>query len=208
MLVNPLFIHGWGFSSRIFESFRGIKPDLPFHGRGGREYRNIGTLVDELGGYLTDLHDIVGWSMGGSLAVLLTERFSERVNRIFLIGATPCFRRAWKDSNIRAFKLMIRKKGISAFRELAGLGDFEDDIELEGALKLLEDYVELDISDHLRALDKEVYVIHGREDRIVPFYEADRVHALLRRSKLIILNGGHLPLRDQETFIRTVFQIP
>ena len=208
MLLNPVFIHGWGFSSRVFESFSGIKPDLPFHGRGENNYRGMDHLVDRLGEHLKDRHDLVGWSMGGSLAVLMACRFPERVNRLFLIGMTPCFRRAWKGSNIRAFRLMIRKKGINAFRRLAGLGDFEDHVDLEGALRLLEDYIDLDISDHLRALDKEAYVLHGREDKIVPFYEAHRVHSLLRRSKLITLNGGHLPLRDQETFIRTVFKVP
>ncbi len=208
MLLNPVFIHGWGFSSRVFHAFKGIKPDLPFHGKGEGAYHGIDHLVEGLGEHLTGRHDLVGWSMGGSLAVLLASRFPERVNRLFLIGTTPCFRRAWKDSNIRAFRLMIRKRGVRSFRELAGLGDFEDRLELEGALRLLEDYIELDVSEHIRSLDKEVYVIHGKEDRIVPLYEAHRVHSLLRRSKLIILNGGHLPLRDQEAFIREVLKVP
>ncbi len=207
MLINPLYIHGWGFSSRVFRAFKGIKPDLPGHGRGPQTYKNLDEVARYLAGFLKDHHDIVGWSLGGSLALMVAQLVPERVERIFLIGTTPCFSRAWKESNLRAFKLMISRNGLRSFRRLAGFEDFEDEYDMEILMKMLEDYINLDLREKVKAINKETYIIHGKGDMVVPVEEAYKLHGLMSHSKLFILEGSHLPIGDEEAFVRTIFKV-
>ncbi len=208
-LVNPVFLHGWGFSSKVFEGFGGIKIDLPFHGSSKFDYEGIESLVDDIALTLGNKHDVVGWSMGGSLALLLACRYPTKVSRVFVIGATPCFGKAWSRKNIRAFLAMIKRegmKGLERFRLSAYSEPFDDEIKLEGALGFLEDYINLDLTYLLPYLDKEVFIIHGGDDPVTPLSEAFKLYNLLRDAKLFILPGGHLPVRDEKDFIRKVLK--
>jgi len=206
-MVNPLYIHGWGFSSKVFREFSGIKPDLPGHGSSTAPYRGLEEVVDSLSELITRQSDVVGWSMGASLALLLALRYPAKVKRIFLIGGTPCFGRAWRESNIRAFRLMIKRKGISAFRELAGLGSFQDRIDMDTALVMLEDYINLDLSEELPNVKAETFILHGEEDRVVPPAEALKLRDAIKGSRLITLKGGHLPVRNEGDLVKAVFQV-
>ena len=206
-LVNPLYIHGWGFSSKVFRDFPGLKPDLPGHGTNTSPYRGLDEVVRDLADHIKDSSDIVGWSMGASLALLLALKYPEKVRRIFLIGGTPCFRRAWKESNLRAFRMMIRKKGISAFRELAGLGNFSDTVQMETIMRMLDDYINLDLSGKIGSVSNEVFIIHGEEDRVVPPAEALKLRDELPDGNVIILKGGHFPVKNERDLIQAVFQV-
>ena len=197
MLQNPLFIHGWAFSSKIFENFRGVKYDLPGHGRNKKIFKSFDEILSELAEKTYKHHDVIGWSLGGSVALLFTLRFPQKVNRLFLIGTTPHFAGAWEEKNIKAMKLLIKKKGIRVFRELA-FGEFEDFFDEESGFKLLDAYIKLNLFPHLPKIDKEIYIIHGSEDKIVPLSEAYKLHRILKRSKLIILGGGHFPVRNED----------
>ena len=206
-LVNPLYIHGWGFSSKVFKEFTGIKPDLPGHGRNTSPYTGLYDVVRNLADLIQDRSDIIGWSMGASLALLLALKYPEKAKRIFLIGGTPCFRRAWKESNLRAFRMMIRKKGISAFRELAGFENFNDSVQMETLMRMLDDYIDLDLSGKLGSLSSEVFIIHGEEDRVVPPSEALKLKDELPCSDVIYLKGGHFPVKNERDLIQAVFQV-
>ncbi|AAC07858.1 alpha/beta fold hydrolase [Aquifex aeolicus] len=205
MLKNPLFIHGWAFSSKVFNDFHGIKYDLPGHGKNKNPYESIEKVVEEIGKIATSKHDVVGWSLGGSLALLFAYRYPEKVNRLILIGTTPHFKGAWSEKNIRAMKLLIKKKGIKAFRELA-YGKFEDFFDEEQGMRFLEDYVNLNLYTVLPYIKKEVYLIHGVSDRIVPYSEAYKLHRALKCSKLILLGGGHFPVRNEEHLRKAILK--
>ncbi|WP_461829167.1 alpha/beta fold hydrolase [Aquifex sp.] len=197
MLQNPLFIHGWAFSSKIFQNFRGIKYDLPGHGRNRKPFKGFDEVLNELAEKTYKHHDVIGWSLGGSVALLFTLRFPEKVNRLFLIGTTPHFAGAWEEKNIKAMKLLIKKKGINAFRELA-FGKFEDFFDEKSGFRLLDAYIKLNLFPYLQKINKEVYIIHGSRDKIVPLSEAHKLYKSLKNAKLIILGGGHFPVRNEE----------
>ncbi len=203
MLINPVYIHGYGFSSKVFYKFKGIKIDLPYHGRSKINYINFFTLAEDIVRYMPSKHDLVGWSMGGSVALTITYRFPKKVNRVFIIGTTPFFRKAWDFKNIKAFIYMLRKEGeegIRIFRKRA-YGEFKDRIDLLPSIKLLEDYINLDLSPFLPYIKKEVLIIHGIGDRIVPVKEAFKLASLIPRSRLRIIPGGHFPIKHEKDLI-------
>jgi pimeloyl-[acyl-carrier protein] methyl ester esterase len=191
----------------VFKGFRGIKPDLPGHGTNTEPYTSFVEMAKRIALSLPSRHDVVGWSLGGSVALMVALLFPSKVNRLFLIGTTPYFRGAWREANIRAFRLMIKREGVRAFRRMA-LGEaFEDRVETDSALRMLEDYLNLNLVNLLPLLRAETFIIHGSLDRVVPLKEAFRIKNLVKKGKLIILPGGHLPVRDEGDFIRKVFKV-
>ncbi|WP_457601021.1 alpha/beta fold hydrolase [Hydrogenivirga sp.] len=206
-LVNPVFIHGWAFSSKVFSTLRGVKPDLPAHGANRESYRGLERVVEDIAFSLHGRHDVVGWSLGGSIALMLALRFPGRVNRLFLIGTSPFFGGAWSERNIRAFKMRIKREGIRYFREIAYPGRFEDGLEEKDAMDMLEDYINLDLRRFVPLVKKETFIIQGEKDVVVPVKEALKLHNLIRGSKLIILPGGHFPAEDETGLLSTLLKV-
>ena len=206
-LRNPLFIHGWAFSSKIFGSLKGIKVDLPAHSSDPEPYEGFDKMVGRLALSLPGEHDVIGWSIGGSVALMLALRFPKKVRRLFLIGTSPFFGGAWPERNLKAFRLKIRKEGISIFRRMAYPKPFEDSLSEEGAMRMLEDYIRLDLRGKLPLLRREVFILQGEGDLIVPVREAFKLHSLIKRSKLIILPGGHFPAEDERSLLSALLKI-
>ena len=181
--------------------------DLPAHGAGPGSYRDFDRLVEDIALSLPAGHDLVGWSLGGSVALMLALRFPQKVERLFLIGVSPFFGEAWPESNIKAFKLKIKREGVHSFRRMAYPGCFDDAVNEKAALRMLDDYIRLDLRPCLPYLKKETFIIQGEMDTIVPVREAIKLHSLIKRSKLIILPGGHFPARDEMGLLSTLLKV-
>lgn len=198
------FIHGWGFSSKVLKSIRGA--DLPFHGKSSLEYKGLWNLAKSLALRAEPGSILVGWSMGASLALMMAYLFPKRFRALLLIGATPCFGKSWEEKNIRSFFLRLKreKEGfLQEFRRLALGKDFEDSIELEGALRMLKDFVELDLTPLVPHIRVPAVVLHGVKDRVVPLSSGLSLYNLLREAIFIPFAGGHFP---HEGFILKVLK--
>ncbi|EDP74585.1 alpha/beta hydrolase [Hydrogenivirga sp. 128-5-R1-1] len=206
-LLSPVFIHGWAFSSRVFNRCRGIKVELPGHGRNTEPYKNLESVVESLALSLPGRHDIVGWSLGGTLALMLAMKYPAKVNRLFLIGTSPYFGGAWSERNLRAFKLRIKREGVGAFRKMAYPKSFEDRLSEETALRMLEDFIKTDLRCRLPLLRKKTLIVHGERDVITPVKEALKLYNLVKGSKLIILPGGHFPAEDETGLLSTLLKV-
>ncbi|RMH80508.1 MAG: alpha/beta fold hydrolase [Acidobacteria bacterium] len=199
---GPLFfIHGWGFSSKVLASFPSV--DLPFHGRSKLSYSDPWSLARELALIAPEGSTLIGWSMGGSLALMMAYMFPEKFRGLLLIGATAHFGGNWQERNLRGFILRLKREGtefLKTFRRLAYEREFEDCIELEGAEKLLRDYITLNIKPIVPNIRQRVFLLHGIRDPIVPFRSALSLYNLLKRSKLIPFLGGHFPRNESLIF--------
>ena len=206
-LLNPLFIHGWAFSSKAF-TLPGIKGiDLPAHGLNREPYVGMEETAKAVARGMWDRHDLIGWSLGASVALLVALRFPKKVRRLYLIGASPFFGGAWGQKNLRAFKVRVRREGVSWFRSLAYPKEFRDDILLEDASRMLEDYMELDLRRRLPLLRCETFIVHGERDPITPVRESFKLHSLIRGSKLILLPGGHFPAKDEKSLLSAILKV-
>jgi len=191
----------------VFGRCSGIRVDLPGHGQNTEPYRGLQDFVRSVAVSLPGKHDVVGWSLGGSLALMLALRFPSKVNRLFLIGTSPFFGGAWSERNIRAFRVKIRKEGVNSFRRMAYPKKFEDSLRKEDAFRILDDYINLDLRGLLPFLSKKAAIIQGEKDQIVPVREALKLHNLIKGSKLIILPGGHFPAEDETGLLSTLFKV-
>jgi len=199
--MSPMvFLHGWGQSSRIWrhqaDHFRRFgpvhTPELPGHG-GSAEAPPAAWLENLAAGLPDEPAVLVGWSLGGMLALKLALGFPERVAALALVSTTPCFRARddWPhgcaDATFRAFEQGVREnspKELARFFALMLQGDalprsrYNElarqavDREhpptagaLAGGLALL---ATLDLRRQLPRIEQPVWVAHGDNDAIVP----------------------------------------
>ena len=92
-----VLLHGWGFLPGIWSDVqdqlrqRGIAapiamPALPLSGHISQL-----TAIESLYDTLPEIAHLVGWSLGGELALAYALCFPERVQSLTLISSTPCF---------------------------------------------------------------------------------------------------------------------
>ena len=98
MTQTPIvLLHGWGFLSGIWDAVidqlqqRGCSspittPALPLSGHISQL-----TAIESLYDTLPETTHLVGWSLGGELALAYALCFPERIKSLTLISSTPCF---------------------------------------------------------------------------------------------------------------------
>jgi pimeloyl-[acyl-carrier protein] methyl ester esterase len=97
----PLVLwHGWGMNLRVFDGlcaalsdeFRLIAVDLPGHGRSGwRDGLTGGAQLELLLRSLPERTALLGWSLGGQMALRAAASAPGRIERLVLISTTPRF---------------------------------------------------------------------------------------------------------------------
>lgn len=97
---NLVLIHGWGMSGAVWQPL--IKPlskiftlhivDLPGMGFSRPiEPYHLHALAEKVSERLPANADILGWSLGGQVAMRIALDYPDLVRRLVLVGATPCF---------------------------------------------------------------------------------------------------------------------
>ncbi len=192
-----LFLHGWAQSKQIWfqqmETFADAQfINLPGHG-GEADLSSdvwLQTIAEQLP---QEPCLLVGWSLGGMLAMQLAHRYPDRVAGLALVSTTPRFR---TDSNwphgssdevfngfnqavtaaspkilSRFFALMLHGDGLgrSDYNQLAKSAvDRENRMSkqgLEAGMELLE---QLDLRELVKDIQQPTLLIHGESDAIVP----------------------------------------
>ncbi|MDQ6986556.1 MAG: alpha/beta fold hydrolase [Mariprofundaceae bacterium] len=99
MLPVLVFIHGWGQSpqswqaQRDYFSTRCETKMLCLPGHGGAADAPCDAWADNLRQQLPDApHILIGWSLGGMLALQLARQEAVQLRGLVLLSATPCFR--------------------------------------------------------------------------------------------------------------------
>ncbi len=96
MSCGPLFLHGWGLSGAVWREtisrLGGTAFDLPGYGAtpSVTPY-TADSLADAVAARIEQPIDLVGWSMGGMIALALAARHPDKVARLVLVGSSPAF---------------------------------------------------------------------------------------------------------------------
>lgn len=226
-----VLLHGWGMNLRVFDALRTrLAPryavtalDLPGHGAspwpsGCTLERQLQLIVEQLPPDST----LVGWSLGGQLALRLAARAACAVRRVVLISTTPRFVQEahWPHglapATLQQFADELRRdsaRTVARFLELqvradraaaATLAALQAALEQHGAARpaALRAGLELLAQADLRALAATVHLpallIAGQSDRITPPGAARALAALLPRAQLLELpRAAHAPFISQ-----------
>ena len=157
-------------------SGRSAKPDAPY---------SIETMADDAAGILGALDiersAVMGYSMGGRIALALSLRHPGLVDRLVLAATsarTPERVTAWQRFVTEVLSRIPLPTSVDPQPRYA----FERQRQASR---------QFDCSNRLGEIEVPTLVIHGRADRMVPLALARELHAGIAGSRLEVVPGGH-----------------
>ena len=210
--MSNIFIHGWSFSSDIWKSlYNGNFIDLPFHGNSDLSFKEniIENFVNHIGNNINENSTLIGWSLGASVSVLVANKYPKKVKKLILIGFSPKFKDEKLGSPpkfVKAFMLSLKKdfkKTIYNFRKTSCGKKFEKISlpEKYGAIKILEEFINLNLTELISEIKQEVILIHGKNDKIVNYEASIFANEKIKNSKLILTDSNHCPFLENPDII-------
>jgi pimeloyl-[acyl-carrier protein] methyl ester esterase len=200
-----VLLHGWSLNLRVWDGlvetlsdrFRMIAVDLPGHGRspwsnGRGTPAEQAWLIHSSLASISNHYSLLGWSLGGQIALDLAAAMPAQVNKLVLVGTTPRFISSadWpygmKEASITRMASQLRqdyRKTVSDFLELQVRGSLEGAQVLEQLRKALLVHGEAaqaalevgldmisttDLRGTLPHVKAPTLVIAGQHDRITP----------------------------------------
>jgi pimeloyl-[acyl-carrier protein] methyl ester esterase len=226
-----VLLHGWGLNRNLWAGVASPRagitleaPDLPGYGVAPmlQPY-----TVDALADWLSAQHSgpciVLGWSMGGMIALSWAMRSSNQIKGLVLVGTTPCFvdRQDWSwgsapgaiaefGMNLRSDChgtllrfLSLQARGDSSARAViaslrACLSTREDPegSTLAAGLDLLQT---TDLRSSIKKIDCPALVLHGGHDALCPPQAGQWLASHLSRARLVIHpKASHAPFLSQK----------
>lgn len=208
--MKKIFIHGWGFSKKIWKDYLylddAVFVDLPSHGEDRRDDVSIHKFVEEVASVVREPSVLIGWSLGATVSVLASLKNPD-IKELVLIGFSPRFSDRDFGSEPKVVKAFMHnlyrdfEKTVVDFRKTAtGLDCREHMPQKDGATDLLRQFIELDITDILRDVRSKTFLIHGINDKIVNPQATLYSHEKIKDSEVILLNSHHGPFLEWDIF--------
>jgi pimeloyl-[acyl-carrier protein] methyl ester esterase len=224
-----VLLHGWCFSAEVWgplaaklaPRYRVHVPDLPGYGSmEACEPYTLESLAHVVARAAPRRCHVVGWSLGGEVALAWAKRTPRQVRRVALIATTPCFtsRPGWQCATsaavLREFRCSLatdRASLLARFtaalvkrdaraRHFAGLleqlsrRDTPHSV-LAAGLSVL---AQADVRGGLHGVKQPTLVVHGAHDRIVPPAAGRRLAAALPDGRFSLLRScAHAPFLSQ-----------
>jgi class 3 adenylate cyclase/alpha-beta hydrolase superfamily lysophospholipase len=146
-----------------------------------------------------------GESEGGPIAIAYAAKYPRRVSHLLLYGTYVKGGWAAGDGSGQAIRELIRTQwGLaqSVFTEMLLPGASAEQRQLFGklqlggasvddAIRLLEAVGSIDVRALLPKITARTLVIHGKEDRAIPYSQGRELAAGIRNASLVTLEGGH-----------------
>jgi pimeloyl-[acyl-carrier protein] methyl ester esterase len=185
-------------AGQLADQFHILCPDLPGHGESGPATdSSLAGFATDICAWMSELSvapaPLLGWSLGGQVALQIAAGSSRCVEKLLLVATTPCFCQAddWPHglpkTQVRALQRNLQRayeKTLGDFFNLQFVGEnlpkdrYRQIIKfavrkghlpaVDAALASLRILGEADIRHHLQQIEKPTLVMHGELDRIVP----------------------------------------
>ncbi|WP_167632154.1 alpha/beta fold hydrolase [Mariprofundus ferrooxydans] len=236
-MTPPLvFLHGWAQSRQIWYQQQRAFPQAHFlnlPGHGGAMDAPADAWLDLLVAQLPDEPcALIGWSLGGMLALEIAHRFPDRIAALALIATTPRFRTddAWScgcdEATFAAFHEAVASASPRALNRFFALMLHGDDLPrsrynelarhavdrqcpatssaLSAGLALL---ASLDLRQSLALADLPVLLMHGEQDAIVPVAAGRWLAEQLPGAQAHYADAcGHAPFLSQPERFNTILK--
>lgn len=229
-----VMLHGWSMHSAVWHDLADALAsrftlhlvDLPGHGQSDWQSGNfeLEHVLTQLANHLPPTAYWLGWSLGGLISLAFADRFPERVNKLMLLAATPCFvqKQDWPQAmQAHVFQgfsdklvidqadalqrfLLLQARGAVHSREtikalaaqLLAQGPAHSEALSDG-LSLL---INLDMRAALSNLACPVKLVLGERDTLIPQTMATEAHSLnTALDTVLIVGAGHAPFISHPT---------
>ena len=235
-----VLLHGWGMNPAAFDALHArLVPRyhvhvLPLSGYAGAPRCDpyaLPGIVDAVAAASPGRCAVVGWSLGGQVALAWARAKPTQVERMVLIGTTPCFvqRGDWacalaaevfdafaaglhQDCNttLRRF-ISLQSQGDARAKYVAQ--QLRSSLERcpEPSAETLHESLNVlratDLRSDLAAIEREALVMHGERDMLVPVEAAHYLNRALPRSRLVLLRGAaHAPFVSEPDQVGNLVQ--
>ena len=233
-----VLIHGWGMSGKIWEEFSKVMKyknklyiiDLPGMGKSEiiKPYK-IDNLIDKIHELIPEKVTIIGWSLGGQIAMKYYLKYPKAVNYLVCISSTPCFikKNGWEfgvsrsffskfkndllnnwQRTLRKFFLLQTQKDEDIENTLKKLeNDFMDEQPptKEGLEKSLEILEKVDIRKDIKNINIPTLIISGKQDTISDYKASIWMQSKIKKSQIFVFDSaGHIPFINYQ---RKCFQL-
>ena len=239
---DPIYLlHGWALNSHVWDCVlpglaqhgKIIAIDLPGHGKSALPDNgnyDLDAITNEVAQLIDSGATVVGWSLGGLVALNLACKYPELVHKLVLVAGSPRFVRSpdWPNavdksvidgfaqsliSDYRATILRFlaiqalgsdqAKQSIKALREKVFINGEPQLIALQEGLNLLS---ETDMRTRLPDIRCPTLIVAGEKDTLIPANSGSDTAKLLPNSQLAIIGGaGHAPfISHSEEFLSIV----
>lgn len=225
-MTNVVLLPGWGMNAAVFDDLAArLSPhypvglfDLPGYGTHTSDPYTFEQLAMTLAARAPERCFVVAWSLGAQVALHWAHAAPRQVERLALIGATPCFvqRADWKpavDSSVfKSFVEAVNRDCSGTLNRFISLQAHGDDSAKRVALSLrsalaaralpdadvLERGLQLllkgDLREILHTIEQPTLVVHGERDQLVPLDAARKLAQTLRNGRLTVIKGAaHAP---------------
>lgn len=211
-----IFLHGWGQNGTSFD--RIIKQvggnwlliDFPPFGSSDEPKNwniySYANMLISLCEHLKIEHcNFIGHSFGGRIAILISALRPDLVNKLMLIdsaGLKPK-RKISYYMNVISFKIL---KFFGYFPQNAGSSDY---CNLSKNMKpTFISIVNTPLEEYCSQIEAETTIVFGENDEETPVYMAKKLHKLIKKSQLYIIDGaGHFVFIDREiAFVKILKQ--
>ena len=226
---NLVLLHGWGLSGNVWEGIvnelqqfsRVSIIDLPGYGRSQslnyKEY-TLSNLATEIKQHIEANSIILGWSLGGMIAVQMVLDYPDYVDKLILVANSPQYFKDddWQHAISReilegfANELLDDYKAtILHFLAIQALGSehaqdeirllrnrvFRDGLPDPKALKAgLDILLSTNLRQQLKKITCPTLIINGQHDRLVPLLSGEAVAGLIQNSRFSLVQGAsHAP---------------
>jgi len=233
-MTRPIvLLHGWGLSSAVWKPLLNhfsptrafLALDLPGHGTSADAGETLDGWADAIVTRLPDKVVLVGWSLGGMLALYIAHRHPEKIARLVLIGTTPCFVQSenWHPAlpigTLADFQRSFDADPTATQRRFVALQSHGDAARREVSANLtaaltppngihqrtlatgLRLLADTDLRSLASSVTQPVRLLHGGEDKLMPVAAAEWLADTLPNARLSVFgNAGHAPFvsRAQE----------
>ena len=216
---DVVLLHGWGMdascwggvASGLSSRYRVHLVDLPGHGASPEAEDWVGAVSSAF----PFESDVIGWSLGGQIAIGWAARCPGRVRRLALVSSTPCFvkRQDWAhgieggtfetffagleadpSGTLKRFCHLQSRGGKEAIRVSRALQSLLPG-DRPGLRKGLELLLETDLRREVSGLTNPALILHGTGDALTPFAAAQWLVQNMNNARLFPLEGeAHAPL--------------
>jgi len=179
-------------------------------------FARIEAESQKLGCSLNSNTILVGWSMGGMVAIETALNFPEKIKGLVLLSTTPKFVRSNEysagvsETLLKLLRKRIKAGGIDAFHTML-FGDYKPaglaDLSIEQAMEELEELARIDLREKLADLKLPVLIIHGDQDQICLPEAAEFMRQRIADSQLSILPGVmHAPMIQAPSELKALIE--
>lgn len=236
-----VLIHGWGMHGGVWQSLIAkLTPHFNVHvldlpGMGFSQplaEAGLQALAQEVTQHLPEKAAICAWSLGAQVAMRIALWQPQRVHRLVLVGATPCFVNGadWRNGmDARVFEKFASQisenyqSTLIKFLSLQCMGASDARITIkqlreslaerplpaQGALEnALDMLLETDLRAEIKQLLQPVLLLHGDRDTLAPLSAAEWLAQHLPVGRLQVFAGAsHAPfLSHSDAFVAALIE--